>query len=501
MSWTRRIYRKFRSSDGRIKLGTLLGVSAAVAALALLVGVLPATAEDGTSKGVTPAKVDLGGQPNDCAAVDSAASYELRIQNPQNGKSYPLQDITGASVTLTINDTDDELEYAIDQLPGATLDVGAFDVVVKGGKKSHHYDNDGQVGPLTADDGLTAPPKGQGFFDISHVSLCYDEFALVELGTKYHDRDTDSNFDPTEEEGLGGFTITAFSGTDPGTSSTTSSQVGSEGSYSLALAPGPYTVCEATGATTDLPPSDPDSGFTWIWAQSGPDNDLCASLEGYEPGGYAVVVADDGGVTVDDVPLDAEPNKPADFGNHLQVAIDCSAGNVVVILGGPGTDDNPHVTITIPQDAPSCSGGNVWTTTFDVGRSDPDGGDSDFWTQFYVFGGLPTDDAVVVDIVSVWDAEEADYVVQDLDGDTCDSGDLCTTVLQVPTTLVQLDPGGIFQPVVLCNTLTDGLPNVVPDDMPYCLDSRTIAEGGGLPNGYVQLTENYLLLGDPRSFR
>jgi hypothetical protein len=34
-----------------------------------------------------------------------------------------------------------------------------------------------------------------------------------------------------------------------------------------------------------------------------------------------------------------------------------------------------------------------------------------------------------------------------------------------------------------------------------CLDSRTIDEGGTLPVGTIQVTDNNLLLGDPGFFR
>ena len=287
-------------------------------------------------------------------------------------------------------------------------------------------------------------------------------------GTKFHDRDTDGGLDLTEEEGLSGWVIAAFDdeGVLAGTGTTDLL-----GAYTIAnLQPGTYTICEEV--TEDGLPDD-GTGFVWTWTQSQPSNSTegvadCSTFSGeYEALGYSVEV--DGDII------------GVDFGNHTQVSISCDA-EVIVTLGGEDIDDNPFVTVTVPAGTPSCSDGQVWTTTFDVGRSDIEGGDPDFWSQFYVFGGLPTEDAMVMDLVTVWDAEEASYV----DGS-----------LVVPTTQVQIEPGGDVNPLVLCSSDV-GLPDM---GTPLCLDSRTIAEGGGLPAGQIQVTEHNKLLGDPRGFR
>ena len=140
MSTTRSIYRTFQSSDGRVKLATLSGIAVLAAALVLILAVLPAGADNPSSiAGVIPDTVNLGGQPNDCVApeIQSAAGYELRIENPQDGATYAatVPGYPTAQVTLSVSADDKVLGFEFDS---ATL--AAFDVVIKGGQKSTHYD-------------------------------------------------------------------------------------------------------------------------------------------------------------------------------------------------------------------------------------------------------------------------------------------------------------------------------------------------------------------------
>jgi hypothetical protein len=149
-------------------------VLALIASLAVAAAtVLPAGAGDGaaTVAGVQPTEVNLGGQPNDCAAVGSTADHELRIENPQDGNTYNGPD--GASITLTVASNDKHMDFV---LAGGSV---VFDVIVKGGQKSAHFDYSSTdvPGRVTADQELHAPTKGGGsnLFSISHVSFCYEE--------------------------------------------------------------------------------------------------------------------------------------------------------------------------------------------------------------------------------------------------------------------------------------------------------------------------------------
>lgn len=290
-------------------------------------------------------------------------------------------------------------------------------------------------------------------------------------GIKYHDRDTDGTKDPTEEEVLPGWTMTAFaSPTDPGTSATT----GSDGSYAIEnLTPGTYTVCEMGPDQATLPSTDPSklpvdgSGYEWSWATSEPSGAStadCGGFSGYLPIGYEVTIGSDGDVG------------GIDFGNHTQVSINCDGGPVSVPLGGDGTDDNPKSVVTVPGD---CSSG-TFVTAYDVGRSDKSAGDPDDWDQFVVFGGAVGGTTQFSQSI-VWDAEIADYP----DGS-----------LVVPTTQVVLMPGGSPQDAPRCGT--DGPSATVP----LCLVSRTIEEGiTPLAWNEIQVAENYAFLGDPGFFR
>jgi hypothetical protein len=464
MSWTRRIYRKFRSSDGRFKIATLFGVSAAVAALALLVGILPAMAGAGleSDAGVVPTEITYGGGSGACASIGSSYD-ELHINNPTSG-IFETAD-GEVQVVITVDESDEVFSYSF-----VDPTFAAFQVIVNGGRNNTVFDNQAHGGPLPADGSLHAPTKGNSLtnlFKLSHINICYGVFIPNVEGTKYHDRDTDGEIDETEEEGLGGWTIAAFDGSG----FVSSTQTGIDGTYTLGnLGTGEFTICEAPN-TEGLPPDDPDPDptWTWAWTQSEPDNTNCPA--GYEPGGHTVDVTFTNTLVPD-----------VDFGNHFQVTVDCSGSvPVTVPRGGEETDPPyPLATLTFP---PECRSGTT-TFSFDVGLSDPD---DDEYRQVVIVG-LDAEDlkAEVVGLTIEWDAEKAVYV----------NGSLL-----VPTTQVLLDLGGVvpddLEPATFCNTNAD-----LPDfDTPQCLDSRTIAEGGDLSEGYIQLIEDYLLFGDPGHFR
>lgn len=154
---------------GGLRRRLLLLMAVAVAALMFLaVGVFPAGAGPGDESGVGvfPDVVDLGGQPSDCPAVGSLADHELRIENPQDGLTY--NGVGDSSFTISL--VDDEILGVV--ASGAVF----YDVVIKGGADSTHYDYEASAyGPQASDTGLHAPKKrGQGFFSVSHVSICYD---------------------------------------------------------------------------------------------------------------------------------------------------------------------------------------------------------------------------------------------------------------------------------------------------------------------------------------
>lgn len=456
-----RIFKQFRASDGRVKVATLSGVAGLVIALALVVGVFPAIAEsDGPD--VDPVVVQYGGGSGACAFVDSAAGFELHINNPKSG-TFTGPDGTEVAITVDGNFFDFQV---------LTPGMGVYDVVVNGGTHNNHFDYDDRGdGPATEDDGLHPPRKGgpnSPTHNLSHTNICYDELPLGTVsGTKYHDRDTDGNEDVSEELGLQGWTMTAFDSEGNGTDATT----GEDGSYTIAdLAAGTYTICEQTD-TSGLP-SNPAPGVTWAWTQSEPSDSTsgdCSEFDGYEPFGHTVEI---NGNDVEDI----------DFGNHRQVSVTCDPDNDVVVTLDGGNDE-PSAAVTFPAGCQSGVGGNdPYTTSFDLGLSD----DADDWKQFVVFGGDPNSQEVLEQTIE-WAPETANYT----DGS-----------LVVPTTQVLLDLGGTvpddLENVTFCHTLTDEIPNT---DVPQCIESRVIAEGSPLDPGDIQLTETYKLLGDPGNFR
>ncbi len=182
MASAMRVFSKFRSSDGRIKVATLSGVSVMVAVIALLVGVLPVFASHAESK-VTPVVVDLGGGPSHCSSttddgrLPSAAGKTFHINNPTG--DHPLVDADGNRILVKVVGPTDNRRLSFEVTAG---DVVVYDVVVNGGPKSNHYDYDDNVGatgsappgPVTAAEELHAPKKGTKLHNLSHINICYD---------------------------------------------------------------------------------------------------------------------------------------------------------------------------------------------------------------------------------------------------------------------------------------------------------------------------------------
>jgi hypothetical protein len=454
---------RMRSSDGRARIATVAGVFALVVAMALLV-VDPASAGSGgqSGAGVQPTEISYGGGSGACDAnfpgLPSAAQHELWINNPADG-TFVGPD--GTEVTIDVYANDTKFTFTIN-----AQGVAAYDLVVNGGAKNTHFDYDGSsVGPVSTDTELHAPTKGgsSSLHKLSHINICYDAFTTNAIGQKYHDRDVDGDLDATKEEGLSGWTIAVFD-QDGGTTPVRQTTTGADGSYAIGNLPaGNYVVCEATN-TSGLP-ADGDN-YEWAWIQSAPDNTDCAGYEGYEPAGYQIA----GGTTED---------TGIDFGNHLKVAINCSGPNSVsVTLGGSGTDDTPLATLTLP---PFCESG-TFTTTFDVSLSE----DGDDWSQIVTVSGDPESGAEIIDLVIEWDSEARNLPLSD--------------PLVVPNTKVVFD-----ETAPVPSPLPDAVhcePGGHPDSIvPTCLYARSIAEGGDLPVGDIQVTDHLKFIGDPKGAR
>ncbi len=248
-------------------LGALIG--------ALVMTLVPAAAaprsNDPSGDGVQPTIIPhFGG--DDCTdpRVGTEATHSLLIPSPTT-RNYTDPD-TGVVVSLQVNSSQRTVNFTI-TTPGWV----AFDVVVKGGTNSNHYDYlASAVGPQTSDTVLHAPPKGNRYDNLSHVTICYDAPPPLSIsGTKFHDRDTDGELDNDNgevEEGLANWTIKAFQGGNVVASAVTDT----DGTYTLDLAQGTYVVCEVL--KTEAAPFE--------WQQSTPSgNDACTALgSGPRPG-------------------------------------------------------------------------------------------------------------------------------------------------------------------------------------------------------------------------
>ena len=172
---------RLRPSDGRIKVATLTGVSALVAVIALLVGVLPVFANHGT---VDPALINEGGGSGKCAVttgdLPSIAGNEFHINNPTPGTHTSADGV----IQVTVFDTSTGETPAGRLFDFAVLDseFGVYDVVVNGGPKSNHYDYDANGGDVSSDEDLHAPNKNpNSLHNLSHINICYDVPGLTSI--------------------------------------------------------------------------------------------------------------------------------------------------------------------------------------------------------------------------------------------------------------------------------------------------------------------------------
>ena len=183
MALARSVLERLKSSDGRIRVKTLSGVSALVAAIALLVGVLPVMADHSPGGPlVGPTVVNYGGGSGACAVsldgrLPSAAGKEFHINNPQANTSYE-QD----GITVTVRDrTTLPAGRVFDFTVSSTSGFVVYDVVVNGGPQNNHYDYDTKYGeteppgPVDHDNNLHAPRKNnRTLHNLSHINICYD---------------------------------------------------------------------------------------------------------------------------------------------------------------------------------------------------------------------------------------------------------------------------------------------------------------------------------------
>jgi hypothetical protein len=174
MASARHVLGKLKSSDGRIKIKTLSGVSILVAVIALLVGVLPVFADHAISK-VPPVEIAEGGSSGKCSVetggLPSIAGNEFHIGNPTPGLH------TNGIIEVNVYDTNQGRVFDFDVVEGNFV---VYDVIVNGGSKSNHYDYDDRgPGPVTDADALHAPRKKGAIQNLSHTNICYDVPGLV----------------------------------------------------------------------------------------------------------------------------------------------------------------------------------------------------------------------------------------------------------------------------------------------------------------------------------
>jgi hypothetical protein len=457
-------------AGGRRAWATRLSVLVAVGALVgLIVAIVPVLAgvndpiPPASGQGVTPIEVDLGGQPNDCSApaVGLGHLYDFRIEDPAAGTYTDTQ--SGFTVTFEITSRRVAGEEFMDyEVSGASV----YGLVIKGGSNSAFYAYDPAVGD---DTGTHATRKNNGkLYQVSHASFCYDIVGTIS-GMKWHDHDADGGIDDDGNElGIEGWEISLFSGatlvdtvsTDP------------DGDYTFEnVSLGPtYTVCEED---QDNPVSGQDA---FDWTQT--DQSLgystwgaiaCSGKAGQEPAGHTIpFTASVGGI---------------DFGNLLEVSLSCDGTDGLPTSAELGDGTNvPKSIVSLPTE--DCNT-EKFTSPFDVGLNADDAG----FRQFVVFGG--TDTGVPITQKIIWTPETGDY----------SSGQL-----EVPTTQVILDPDNPqdITDVIFCDTELDEFGDpvvVIPDGKTDCLINRIIDEGFPLEAGDIQLTENYMFLGDPPRFR
>ncbi len=241
--------------------------------------VVPSIADAGdgapSALGVQPAEVNLGGQQSDCSEIitgrlPSAAPYDYRIENPKEPMNTVTTSPEGATFTVTVSADNLLLDFSVDT--GWVV----YDVIVKGGADSAHfdYDNNGGPGPVTADADLHAPTKGGGnkLHSVSHVSFCFGP-AVPISGTVFDDLNQNGVQDPGEPASAPQ-SITVYDSNGVAVGTTTTDPV--DGTWSVFVPQNDtYTVCQ-----------DSIDGYL----QTTPGNTNCVALGDSEPGGYTVTI-------------------------------------------------------------------------------------------------------------------------------------------------------------------------------------------------------------------
>jgi hypothetical protein len=195
-----RVFRE-RTTDGRIKVAALFGVSALVAVIGLLAGVLPVVASHATSQ-IQPVSLDEGGGADKCFVetdgLPSIASNNFHINNPTLGEHTSTDGVIKVTVYNTApGETPAGKVFGFEVLNSGFV---VYDVVVNGGPKSLHYDYDANIGAVSSDDDLHAPHKNpKSLHNLSHINICYDAPGLTTIPC-----DVDP---PIREEGDGILTI------------------------------------------------------------------------------------------------------------------------------------------------------------------------------------------------------------------------------------------------------------------------------------------------------
>ena len=277
MSLSRKLSALATSSEGRGRLATLTSILVLASLLVLVLAVLPAGAGDGSPSGllVQPDEHNLGGQANDCSVTQgdlpSAGQYEFRIVNPQT-LSYTDPGPGGATFTLKVFNNE-KFDFTIS---GGSV----YDVVVKGGQKSTHFDYDGSlIGATASDTGLHAPTKGNSqtnLYALSHTTFCYSTLATIS-GTVFHDVDLDGTYDGAVDQFESERAITVYDSAGEIVAGPQASAA--DGSYEFTLPIGPtYTVCEA-----DKP----------LYGQTTPEGNACEFLGNSEDAGHVVTLIED----------------------------------------------------------------------------------------------------------------------------------------------------------------------------------------------------------------
>jgi hypothetical protein len=166
MATARNLFEKLKSSDGRTKVSTAVGVLAVAAALALSL-TLPVSAAH-----VEPDPIS--GNP-DCTVLDAGDYlFEHKIDNPNDGVTTVDDLVHGdLSGTLTIEvykvQGNEQFDFSF------TGDFDASAVIVKGGSDANLYDY--LPSGTIEDEGLHAQlnPRNNKFHEVSHISFCIGE--------------------------------------------------------------------------------------------------------------------------------------------------------------------------------------------------------------------------------------------------------------------------------------------------------------------------------------